>query len=314
VADGEPVPVHFEWWPSMAGAHTLTASVDPVPGEIGEDSGGRFDYTVHVVDALGNVLSYGNVRSIEVIVVADEDGDGVLDAVDNCPQRPNAEQMDVDEDGLGDACDFCPLVVSPGNTDDDGDGVGDECELQIRVFYPPAGNATCDTQCAQLDPGCVAVLGERLYVGKVGVHIGGVAADRVTFCDPEFAVFVRPPPSAAAGQSVTVTTREGTVTASETYGYAVPPCPGLRIDGLWKRRARVGDSVAVLGCGFTSSTRVYLKSAAATADIEAAPSTVSPDGRALVFVVPAGVRSGLIRVQNPTGTPAISSMVLEIAP
>jgi hypothetical protein len=114
---------------------------------------------------------------------------------------------------------------------------------------------------------------------------------------------------------VTVTTREGTVTASETYGYAVPPCPpGLRIDGMWRRRAKVGESVAVLGCGFTSSTRAYLKSAAATADIEAPPTTVSPDDRAFVFVVPAGVRSGLIRLQNPTGTPATSTMVLEIQP
>jgi hypothetical protein len=33
-----------------------------------------------------------------------------------------------------------------------------------------------------------------------------------------------------------------------------------------------------------------------------------------VFVVPAGVRSGLIRLQNPTGTPATSTMVLEIQP
>jgi hypothetical protein len=83
---------------------------------------------------------------------------------------------------------------------------------------------------------------------------------------------------------------------------------------MWKRRAQLGDFVAVLGCGFTSSTRAYLKSAAATADIEVPPTTVSSTGRAFVFVVPAGVRSGLIRLQNPTGTPATSTMVLEIQP
>jgi len=35
----------------------------------------------------------------------DRDGDGVLDADDNCPNTSNLEQTDTDDDGLGDACD-----------------------------------------------------------------------------------------------------------------------------------------------------------------------------------------------------------------
>jgi hypothetical protein len=45
----------------------------------------------------------------------DADGDGVLDANDNCPAVSNADQTDLDGDGQGDVCD----------PDDDGDGFDD---------------------------------------------------------------------------------------------------------------------------------------------------------------------------------------------
>jgi hypothetical protein len=40
----------------------------------------------------------------------DEDGDGVPDVRDNCPQLANADQADGDGDGVGDACDPDPTV------------------------------------------------------------------------------------------------------------------------------------------------------------------------------------------------------------
>ena len=39
------------------------------------------------------------------VCVEDEDGDGVADAVDNCPSIDNPSQADEDDDGLGNACD-----------------------------------------------------------------------------------------------------------------------------------------------------------------------------------------------------------------
>jgi hypothetical protein len=49
-------------------------------------------------------------------VEADEDGDGIVDSVDNCMSVPNPTQTNTDGDAEGDACD----------PDDDGDGVADE--------------------------------------------------------------------------------------------------------------------------------------------------------------------------------------------
>ena len=58
----------------------------------------------------------------------DDDGDGVADVDDNCPDDPNPNQDDSDGDGIGDACDNCPDDANPNQADDDGDGVGDICD------------------------------------------------------------------------------------------------------------------------------------------------------------------------------------------
>ncbi len=59
----------------------------------------------------------------------DTDGDGVPDALDNCPTVPNPAQTDSDGDGVGDVCDNCPNTPNPAQTDSDGDSVGDVCDI-----------------------------------------------------------------------------------------------------------------------------------------------------------------------------------------
>lgn len=62
----------------------------------------------------------------------DKDNDGLGDACDNCPDRPNNSptdpQTDTDKDGVGDACDNCKTVPNMDQKDGDGDGVGDACD------------------------------------------------------------------------------------------------------------------------------------------------------------------------------------------
>lgn len=43
----------------------------------------------------------------------DLDGDGVQNAVDNCPNTPNANQADADGDGVGDACETAATCTPP---------------------------------------------------------------------------------------------------------------------------------------------------------------------------------------------------------
>ena len=58
----------------------------------------------------------------------DEDNDGILVGVDNCPTIPNADQRDGDTDGRGDVCDACPQLSELTDHDEDGDRIGDRCD------------------------------------------------------------------------------------------------------------------------------------------------------------------------------------------
>lgn len=83
-----------------------------------------------------------------LIELQDNDGDGIVDAQDNCPpsrcKNPldcaNADQKDDDLDGIGDKCDNCKpsqcgvgtafdSCFNPDQADADGDKTGDVCDL-----------------------------------------------------------------------------------------------------------------------------------------------------------------------------------------
>jgi hypothetical protein len=97
-----------------------------------------------------------NIDDLEISAYAcdetgDTDGDGIVDALDNCPLIPNPNQDDADDDGIGDSCDVCtdldgdgygdpgfpantcqldncPAAYDPSQADADGDGIGDVCD------------------------------------------------------------------------------------------------------------------------------------------------------------------------------------------
>lgn len=64
---------------------------------------------------------------------SDNDGDGVINCVDNCPASSNPTQDDTDSDGRGDACDNCILVSNPEQDDEDEDGIGTACDCDDNI-------------------------------------------------------------------------------------------------------------------------------------------------------------------------------------
>ena len=130
---------------------------------------------------------------------ADDDGDGILNADDNCPNVANADQVDTDEDGRGDACDL----------DDDNDGVLDEDDA-----YPLDPERSVDTT-----PPTITAEDFELE----GNTIGGANLDRLLLLSnitveddadsvDELQISIEPSGDLALG------THELTITAADTSG------------------------------------------------------------------------------------------------
>lgn len=86
-----------------------------IPGGADDDDDGVFD-------ALDNCPGDYNPGQ------EDGDVDRVGNVCDNCPNTPNSDQQNSDSDILGDACDNCPADSNPDQRDTDGDGIGDICD------------------------------------------------------------------------------------------------------------------------------------------------------------------------------------------
>ncbi len=86
------------------GGFAAGCSVDPLNDEICAPSNAMVLYDFPDWNCRGNICPEPGDTPPEL----DEDGDGVDDSVDNCPDVSNPLQEDSDEDGIGDACDEDP--------------------------------------------------------------------------------------------------------------------------------------------------------------------------------------------------------------
>lgn len=104
-------------------------------GQACVDQGGTFvclrlDEVHDAAVVTDTVISPDVVDEIsDAAMVADLDGDGVLNADDNCPTIANANQANEDSDRFGDSCDPCPPTADANPiADADADGVADACD------------------------------------------------------------------------------------------------------------------------------------------------------------------------------------------
>ena len=113
---------------------SATAGIEDAKGKIGLRWAGPGAVTL-----VNQAVRYSPAASL----IADTDGDGRADCVDNCPAVANPDQADTDGNGLGDACndaedadgdewangfDNCPATPNPTQADADFDGRGDACD------------------------------------------------------------------------------------------------------------------------------------------------------------------------------------------
>src|SRR5262249_5791940 len=87
---------------------------------------------------------FAGTNEVVTVAAADSDGDGVVDPLDNCPNRANPDQADSDGDGIGDECDLETCgdgVQSYREGCDDGKRIsGDGCDANCQ----PEGTACSD--------------------------------------------------------------------------------------------------------------------------------------------------------------------------
>ncbi|MEZ4318886.1 MAG: putative metal-binding motif-containing protein [Myxococcota bacterium] len=88
---------------------------------------------------------------------ADGDGDGILDACDNCPDDANPGQADSDSDGVGNPCDVCAGADDLADADGDGSFCALDCDDADGDNFP--GNTE---QCDLADNNCNGTADENV--------------------------------------------------------------------------------------------------------------------------------------------------------
>jgi hypothetical protein len=86
---------------------------------------------LYYINIHSTVFTAGEIRGQVLVAPADDDGDGVPNDEDNCPDVANEDQLDDDADTRGNACDNCTLVANTDQRDTNDDGYGNVCDADL---------------------------------------------------------------------------------------------------------------------------------------------------------------------------------------
>jgi len=75
-------------------------------------------------------------------ISTDNDGDGIANDQDNCPDDYNPDQSDIDGDGIGDVCDPCPNSPQPGDVNGDGSILVNDIVRLVSIILGTGDPAT----------------------------------------------------------------------------------------------------------------------------------------------------------------------------
>lgn len=105
------------------------------------------NYSLYICVDLGGTPLSTTLGCAALQLIADEDGDGVIDDCDNCTPSyddcdfpfdcDNLLQVDGDLDGVGNTCDNCVTDENDDQADADGDAIGDLCDNCSSIANAP---------------------------------------------------------------------------------------------------------------------------------------------------------------------------------
>lgn len=197
------------------------------------------------------------------ISAADSDNDFWEDALDNCPNIANANQLDSDADGVGNVCDNCRFHANSTQSDADGDNVGDVCDPPPNPIGEILGNDDEAKQACNItafvDPNNASTILASTSVFDTGSDVTLIGPDFAQQLDPA-RQFFNPQPDVRTVSKIAMDNRNWGLQALKT-GVNPPVAPLLapeaEVQDTWIRIMRSDETSYPILIGAPFANHVY---------------------------------------------------------